>query len=165
MICDILLPDRRTLPDYSASGPCECGGENPIVALKLFWFFASLTVSVDPFVLDSAKVPTNEYDAFLFRLIIPFRENCTLSVVDFASSFAGPFKPHVNKYLSFKLCSERVNVLLDWILFTVKVIGLSASVVPLLNVISLPEGLDSKDCGKSVSYAKLIGWIIVVIIC
>ena len=82
MICDILLPDRRTLPDYSASGPCECGGENLIVALKLFWFFASLTVSVDPFVLDSAKVPTNEYDAFLFRLIIPFRENCTLSVVD-----------------------------------------------------------------------------------
>jgi hypothetical protein len=78
MICDILLPDRRTLADYSASGPCECGDENPIFALKLFWFFASLTVSVDPFVLDSAKVPTNEYDAFLFKLIIPFRENCIL---------------------------------------------------------------------------------------
>ncbi|HET7285352.1 MAG TPA: hypothetical protein VFI70_11760 [Nitrososphaeraceae archaeon] len=76
MICDILLPDRRTLADYSASGPCECGDENPIFALKLFWFFASLTVSVNPFVLDSAKVPTNEYDAFLFRLIIPFKEHC-----------------------------------------------------------------------------------------
>jgi hypothetical protein len=60
MICDILLPDRRALADYFASGPCECGDENLIFALKLFWFFASLTVSVDPFVLDSAKMPTTE---------------------------------------------------------------------------------------------------------
>ena len=100
-------------------------------------------------VLLSANVAVTEYDLLLLTVIFPVRENCALSAVELAAGFEGPFKSPVSKYLSFKLCKESTRVLLDWILFTVKVVGLGGNVAPLAY---------SNVWGKSVSSEKLTGW-------